>query len=146
MVQEELSFKDISYLVLWRPFCSVEQNHLCNFGEGHFEEQFLRNYFEFGPVVQEKMSLKGFSYLELLQPLCSVEQNHLCKFGRRHHEKQFCEIILNLNQWLRRRLKIFLIWSSGSPFVQGRVTICAILIEGIMRINSVKLFLIWTSD
>ena len=31
-------------------------------------------------------------------------------------------------------LKIFLIWSSGSPFVQRSGTICAILVEGIMRI------------
>ena len=35
--------------------------------------------------------------------LCSAEQNHLCEFGRRHHEEQFCEIILNLDQWFRRR-------------------------------------------
>ena len=86
------------------------------------------------------MSLKDISNLELWQPLCSVEQNHLCNFGRRHHEEQFCEITLNLDKWLRRCLKIYLIWSSGSPFVQGRVTICAILVEGIMRNNSVKLF------
>ena len=67
-----------------------------------------------------EMSLKDMSYLELWQPLCSVEQNHLCNFGRRHHEKQVCKIILNLDQWFRRIccLKIFLIWSSGSPFVQ----------------------------
>ena len=54
-------------------------------------------------------------------------------------------MILNLDQWFRRkcRLKVFLIWISGSPFVQGSVTInlfCAILVEGIMRNNSVKLF------
>ena len=30
-VVQEVSFKDISYLELWRPFCSAEQNHLCNF-------------------------------------------------------------------------------------------------------------------
>ena len=32
--------------------------------------------------------------------------------------EQFCEIILNLDQWFRRRvlLKIFLIWSSGSQW------------------------------
>ena len=35
---------------------------------------------------------------------------------------------------------IFLIWSSGGPFVQWCETICAILIMGIMRKNSVKLF------
>ena len=35
-------------------------------------------------------------------------------------------------------LKIFLIWSSGSPFVQWSRTICAILVTGIMRNSSVK--------
>ena len=37
-------------------------------------------------------------------------------------------------------LKVFLIWISGSPFVQRSVAICAILVEGTMRKNSVKLF------
>ena len=71
-----------------------------------------------------------------------MEWNHLCNFGRRHHEDQFCEIILNLDQWLskRCRLKIFLSLSSGGPFVQQSGTICAILVEGIMMNNSVKLF------
>ena len=46
-------FKDISYLELWWPLSSVEQNHLCNFGRGYYEETILRNYFEFGQVVQE---------------------------------------------------------------------------------------------
>ena len=75
-------------------------------------------------------------------PLCSADPNHLCNFGRRYHEKQFCEIILNLDQWFRRncRPNVFLIWISGSPFVQHKVTIFAILLEGIMRNNSVKLF------
>ena len=83
------------------------------------------------------MSLKDISYLELWQPLCSAEPNHLCNCCGRHHEGQFCEIILNLNQWLRRCcLKMFLIWSSDGPFVQLSETICAILVEGIMRKNS----------
>ena len=30
--------QDFSYLQLGWPFCSVEQNHLCNFGRGHYEE------------------------------------------------------------------------------------------------------------
>ena len=43
----------------------------------------------------------------------------------------------------RCRLKIFLIWSSGGPFVQRRKTICAIWVEGqVKRNNSVKLFYI----
>ena len=33
---------------------------------------------------------------------------------------------------------VFLIWSPDSPFVQRGVTICAILVEGIIRNNSVK--------
>ena len=88
------------------------------------------------------MRFKDISYLELWRPFCLAELNHLCNFGRRHHEEQFCEIILNSDQWFKRRclLKIFLIWSSGGPRVQWRGTICAILVEGIMRNNSVKLF------
>ena len=88
--------------------------------------------FEFEPVIQEEVSLKDI----------------LCNFGRRHHEEQFCEIILILYRWFRRKclLKIFLIWSSGCPFVQRSGTkICAILVEDIIRSHSVKSFLIWTS-
>ena len=88
------------------------------------------------------MSFKDISYLELWWPLCSVEPNHLCNFGRMHHEEYFCENILNLDKWFRRKccLNIFLIWSSGSPFVQWSGIICFILVEGVMRNNSVKLF------
>ena len=53
-------------------------------------EQLLNN-FEFGPVVQEEMSFKDISYLEVWQPPRSVDR-----------------------------------------------TICGILVEGIMRKNSVK--------
>ena len=50
-------------------------------------------------------------------------------------------MVLNLDQWFRRcRLKIFLIWSSGGPFAQWSGIICVILVEGIMRNNSEKLF------
>ena len=53
----------------------------------------------------------------------------MCNFDRGYQEEQFCEIILNLDQWFRRcLLKIFLIWSSGGPFVQRSGTICAILV------------------
>ena len=81
-----------------------------------------------------------------MRPLCSAEQNQLCNFGRGHHEEQFCEIILNLDQWFKRyRLKIFLVWSAGRPFVQRSGNICAILVEGILRNNYVKLFRIRAS-
>ena len=69
------------------------------------------------------MSLKDISYLELWQPLRSVEWNNLCNFGRRHHEEQFCGIILNLEQWFRRRcrFKIFLSWSSSGLFCSAEL-------------------------
>ena len=74
----------------------------------------MLSYIKFGPVVQEEISFKDISYLELWQPLCSVD-------------------------W-KCHLNVFLIWSSGSPFVWRSVTICATLVEGIKSYNSVKLF------
>ena len=77
-----------------------------------------------------------------LAALCLAGWNHSCKFGRRHHEEQFCEIILNLDHWFWKKchFKIFLILGSDIPFILGSGTICAILVEGIMRNNSEKLF------
>ena len=40
VVQEEISFVDISYLELWQPFFSAEQNLLCNFVRGHYTIQY----------------------------------------------------------------------------------------------------------
>ena len=93
------------------------------------------------------MPFNDISYLELWQPFCSAELNHLYNFCRWSQEEQFCEIILNLDQWFRRRcvLKIFLIWSSACPFVQQSGTIGAILVEGIMKNNPVNLFRILAS-
>ena len=96
---------------------------------------------KFGPMIQE-MLFKDISYLELWRHPFSVDWNHLCNIGRRHHEEQSGEIILKFDHWFRRKcfLKVFLIWGSGSPFVQLSLTICAILAEGIKRKNSVRLF------
>ena len=83
------------------------------------------------------MSFKDIPYLELWWPFYSAELHHLCHFVRGYYEEQFCEIVLNLDQWFRRRclLKIFLIWSAGGIYAQRSTTICAIFIEGIMRNN-----------
>ena len=49
----------------------------------------------------------------------------MCNFGRGHHEEHFSAIILNFDQWFRRRchlktfLMVFLIWSSGGPCVRA---------------------------
>ena len=40
VVQEEMSFKVISNLELWWPFCYAERNHLCDFSRGYQEELF----------------------------------------------------------------------------------------------------------
>ena len=119
----------------------MEQNRLCNFGRRHHEEQFFEIILNWDQWFRRRCHLKNISYLELWRPFCSVEWNHLCNFGRGYYEEQFCEIISYLDQWFRRCLiKVFLIWSSGGPFVQGSIAICAILVEGIKRNNSVKLF------
>ena len=132
-----MSFKDVSYLELWQRFCSGQPT-ICTI----LVEGILWNYYELGPVVQEEMSFKDISYLKLWGPFRSAEWNNLCKFGRGYYEEQFWGTILNLDQWFRRRcrLKIFLIWSSGGPFVQRSRTVCAILEDGIKGNNSVKLF------
>ena len=92
-----MSFKDISYLELWQPICSMEQNHLCNFGRVHHAEQFCEIILNLDKWFR-MMPFKDISYLALLQSLCSADQNNLCNFGRRHHDEQCCEIILNLGQ------------------------------------------------
>ena len=55
-----MPFKDISHLELWRPFCSAQKKHVCNFGKDNLRNN-SENNFEFGPVVQEEMSLKDIS-------------------------------------------------------------------------------------
>ena len=86
------------------------------------------------------MPFNDVSYLELWLPFCSAERNHLCNFSREYHEEQFSEIILNLGQWFRSCcLKYLLSGALAALLFCGR-TICAILVEGIMRNNSVKLF------
>ena len=59
VVQEEMLFKDISYLELWWPLSSVEQNHLCNFGRVHHEEQFCEIIFNLDQWIR-KCHLKTF--------------------------------------------------------------------------------------
>ena len=63
---EEMLFKDISYLELLQPFCSAEQNNMCNCGGGNYEEQFC-DFFFIGPVGQE-MSFKIFLILSSGSP------------------------------------------------------------------------------
>ena len=62
-------------------------------------------------------------------------------FCRGHHEERICDFFfLNLDQWFRRRrsLNIFIARALAALFVQRSKTICAIVVEGIMRNISVK--------
>ena len=51
MVQD-MSFKVISYLQLWSPACFVEQNHVCNFGRGHYEKHFCEIVLNSGQLLR----------------------------------------------------------------------------------------------
>ena len=75
-VQEEMPFKDISYLELWQHLFSVDWNHLCNIGRRHNEEQPCEMILNLDQWFKTKCRLKVF-----LQPFCSGECNHLCNFG-----------------------------------------------------------------
>ena len=121
--------------------CLVEQNHLCNFERRHHREYSCEVIWNLDQWFKRRCRLKTL-YQELWQPLCSADRNHFCYLGRSYYEEQFCEIIMNLDQWFRRKccLEVFLIWKSVSPFVQRSVTICVIMVEGIMRNNSMKSF------
>ena len=69
MVQEEKAFKGISYLELWQPFCSVEHNHLRNFGRGYQEEQFCEIILNLGQWF--RCLLKDFLSRALAAPMFS---------------------------------------------------------------------------
>ena len=63
-VVQEMSFTDISYLELMWPFCSVERNHLCNFGKGLYEEQFFAIIKNLDQWFRRRCLFKDISYLE----------------------------------------------------------------------------------
>ena len=76
------------------------------------------------------MQLKDISYLELWWPFRWI------------FEEPFCEIILNFGlvvqqEILFKDISYLELWQ---PFVLWSGTLCAILVEGILRNNSVKLF------
>ena len=53
-----MSFKNISYLELWQPFNSAEQNHLCNFKKGYHEEQFCEIILNLDKLFRRRCRLK----------------------------------------------------------------------------------------
>ena len=78
----QMPFKYISYLELWRPFCSKEQIQLCNFSRGYHEEELCEITLNLDQRFRRIMSFKVISYLELWWSFCLAERNHLCNCGR----------------------------------------------------------------
>ena len=58
--QEEMSFKDIAYLKLWQPLCSMEWNHFYNFDRVHQEEQFCAIILNLDQCFRRRCNLKTF--------------------------------------------------------------------------------------
>ena len=142
MVQNEILFKDMSYLEFWRPPCLVEQNRLCNFGRRHHEEHFCEMILNLEHWFRRRCRLKIILIWSSDGHFVQLSGTIGAMFVNGHNEKQFFARILNFDQWFRRRcrLNVFLIWSSGSPFVQRSKTVSAILVEACMRNNSAQLF------
>ena len=92
MVQEEILFKDISYLELWLPFCYGEQNHLCNFGRGYQEEQFCEIILNLDQCFRRcvlKISLiqsSGGPYVQRSRTICAFLKDAIM---RNNFVKQF---------------------------------------------------------
>ena len=55
-------FLKISYLEFSLLSCSVDQNHLCNFGRGLYGEHSCETNLKSEPVVKEEMSFKEKVY------------------------------------------------------------------------------------
>ena len=62
--QEDMLFKDISYLELWWPVCLAKQKQWCNFGRGHHGEHFCEIILNLDQWFRQ-MTFKDISYLEI---------------------------------------------------------------------------------
>ena len=97
-----MPFKGISYLLLWGPFCSTEQNHLCNFGSWYQEEQFceiilnLDQWFRRCLLKVVLIWSSGSPSLQRSWTICAILE-------RGHHGEHSFEVILYLDQCFRRR-------------------------------------------
>ena len=140
VVKEEMLFKRISYLVLWRPFCSAELNHLFNFGRRHHEAQSCEIILNLNRWFRKICHLKLLLIWRSVAPF-TAEWIHLCNFGRGYHARgSFLWNNFDFGPVVQEEMsfKIFLISSSGGSCVHWSRTIYAILVEGIIRNLHVK--------
>ena len=81
-----MSFKRISYLELWRPFCSAELNYLCTFGRRHHGKHFREIILNLERWFRKRCHLNHFLSGTLVDPF-TVEWNHLCNFGTGYYAR-----------------------------------------------------------
>ena len=74
-----MPFKDFSFLELWRPFCSAERNHLCNFGRRYQEEQFCEIIFTLDQGFSRRCLLEifliwrsGGPFVQVSETICAI--------------------------------------------------------------------------
>ena len=82
----EMLFKDLSYLELWQPLCSVELNQLCNFGRVYHEEQFCEMILN---LDHWKEDIMGNIHIKLFEIWTVVQEEMWFKekvYGRMTHE------------------------------------------------------------
>ena len=96
-----MSFKDISYLQLWRTF-SAEQNYLCNFGRVYHKEKFCEIIFNLNQWFS-RCRLQDFLPGDLVALVFCSRTIYAINLSRGHNGEYSCEIIINLGQWFRRR-------------------------------------------
>ena len=60
MVKKEMSFKDISYPEFCQPVCSIDRNHLYNFGSRYHERKFGEIILNFDQWFRTKCGLMVF--------------------------------------------------------------------------------------
>ena len=138
-----MSFKYISSLELWRPFCSAERNHLCNYGRRYNEERFckiilsLDQWFRRG-LLYLIWSFAG-PFVQRSETNCAI----LVEGIKRNNSVKNFEFGPVVQEEIS--FKLILIWSSGSSPVRWSRIFCEILKDGNMRNIHVKLYAIWTS-
>ena len=93
----------ISYLQLWWPFCSVEQNHLYNFDRGHYEKYFceivlnLDLWFRRCRLNVFLIYSSGGFFVQWSRIICAILVESIIRN---------ISVILYLNQWWWRRCRL----------------------------------------
>ena len=64
-----MPFKGITYLEPWQAFCSVERNHLYNFGRSYYDKQLCEIILNFDQWYWRRCCLKIFLSVALVELL-----------------------------------------------------------------------------